>query len=75
MRAARLEVTSLVMMSAWCGYYLAALKTHAPTVSWSLLHAVLGVGLVAGGTAAEGRGSNAGHSHGHVARTHVALEW
>jgi protoheme IX farnesyltransferase len=49
---AKARVTSLVMMSAWCGFYLAAVKAHAPTVSWQLFHAVLGIGLVAGGTAA-----------------------
>ncbi len=46
------RVTSLVMMSAWCGYYLAATKSGVPTASWTTLHAVLGIGLVAGGTAA-----------------------
>ncbi len=49
---AKARVTTLVMMSAWCGFYLAALKSHTPALSWSVLHAVLGVGLVAGGTAA-----------------------
>jgi protoheme IX farnesyltransferase len=46
------RVTSLVMMSAWCGFYLARIKTGAPTLSWALLPAVLGIGMVAGGTAA-----------------------
>ncbi len=46
------RVTSLVMMSAWCGYYLGSIRSGASALSWSLLHAVLGVGMVAGGTAA-----------------------
>ena len=46
------RVTSLVMMSAWCGYYLAATKSGVARLSWTTLHAVLGIGLVAGGTAA-----------------------
>ncbi len=46
------RVTSLVMMSAWCGFYLAAIKSGQPTLSWALFHAVVGVGLVAAGTAA-----------------------
>jgi protoheme IX farnesyltransferase len=48
----KVRVTSLVMMSAWCGFYLAAVKSGVSSVSWSLLHALLGVGMVAGGTAA-----------------------
>lgn len=48
----KLRVTSLVMMTAWCGFYLAAAKNGVTSLSWTLLHAVLGIGLVAGGTAA-----------------------
>src|SRR5574337_1590988 len=49
---AKLRVTSLVTMTAWCGFYLAAAKSGVSSLSWTLLHAVLGIGLVAGGTAA-----------------------
>ncbi len=48
----KLRVTSLVMMTAWCGFYLAAARSGVTSLSWNLLHAVLGIGLVAGGTAA-----------------------
>jgi protoheme IX farnesyltransferase len=48
----KLRVTSLVMMSAWCGYYLGCAKSGASSLNWGLLHAVLGVGLVSGGAAA-----------------------
>lgn len=48
----KLRVTSLVVMSAWCGFYLASMRSGAPSLSWAMLHALLGIGLVAGGTAA-----------------------
>lgn len=46
------RVTTLIMMTAWCGFYFGALKSAAPTVSWMLMHAVLGIGMVSAGTAA-----------------------
>lgn len=46
------RVTSLIVMTAWCGFYFGALKSGTSSLSWGLLHALLGVGLVAGGTAA-----------------------
>jgi len=48
----KLRVTSLIVMTAWCGYYLAELKTGVSSLNWGLLHALLGIGLVSGGTAA-----------------------
>ena len=46
------RVTTLVMMTAWCGAYLAAAKSGIPSLSWTMFHALLGIGLVSGGTAA-----------------------
>jgi len=46
------RVTSLVMMTAWCGFYFGAAKSGQPSLSWSLFNALLGIGLVSGGTAA-----------------------
>ncbi len=46
------RVTSLIMMTAWCGAYFAAQKSGVSSLSWTLLHAVLGIGLVSAGTAA-----------------------
>jgi protoheme IX farnesyltransferase len=46
------RVTSLVMMTAWCGCYMAAAKSDVSSLSFACLNAVLGIGLVAGGTAA-----------------------
>ena len=44
-------VTTLVVMTAGCGYYFGAVKSGVPSVSWGLFHTLLGIGLVAGGTA------------------------
>src|SRR5438477_59764 len=46
------RVTTLVVLTAWCGYYFGRLKSGFPSLSWGLLHALVGVGLVSGGTAA-----------------------
>jgi len=48
----KLRVTSLVVMTAWCGCYFGSLKSGVSSLSWGLLHALLGIGLVSGGTAA-----------------------
>ena len=48
----KLRVTSLIVMTAWCGYFFGA---HQAGVSWftsGLLHALFGIGLVSSGTAA-----------------------
>ena len=49
---AKLRVTTLIIMTAWCGYYFGALKSGVSSLSWGLFHALLGIGLVSGGTAA-----------------------
>ncbi len=46
------SVTSLVVMTAWCGFYFGAFKSGVTSLSWGMLHALLGIGLVASGTAA-----------------------
>jgi heme o synthase len=48
----KLRVTTLVVITAWCGYYFGALKSGTSSLSWSLFQALLGIGLVSGGTAA-----------------------
>src|SRR6202163_578684 len=48
----KLRVTTLVVMTAWCGYYFGAIRAGVSSLSWGLFHTLLGVGLVAGGTAA-----------------------
>src|SRR5438874_9662256 len=46
------RVTSLVVMTAWCGYYFGSFRSGVSSLSIGLFHALLGIGLVAGGTAA-----------------------
>src|ERR1700691_4911764 len=48
----KLRVTSLIVMTTWCGYYFGAQKAGVSSLSWGLFHALLGVGLVSSGTAA-----------------------
>ena len=48
----KLRVTTLIIMTAWCGYYFGALKSGVSSLSWGLFHALAGIGLVAAGTAA-----------------------
>jgi protoheme IX farnesyltransferase len=48
----KMRVTTLVVLTAWCGYYFGCLKAGIPSLSWGLFHALLGIGLISGGTAA-----------------------
>jgi len=48
----KLRITTLVVMTAWCGYYFGSLKSGVSSLSWNLAHVLLGIGLVSGGTAA-----------------------
>jgi protoheme IX farnesyltransferase len=48
----KLRVTSLVVMTAWCGYYFGAARSGVSSLSWGLVQALAGVALVAGGAAA-----------------------
>jgi heme o synthase len=49
---AKLRVTTLIMMTAWCGYFFGAQKSGVSSLSWGLFHALLGIGLASSGTAA-----------------------
>jgi len=46
------RVTTLIVMTAWCGYYFGAQKAGVSSLSWGLFHALFGIALVSGGTAA-----------------------
>jgi len=46
------RITTLIVLTAWCGFFFAARQSGLPAVSWSLLHGLLGIALVASGTAA-----------------------
>lgn len=46
------RVTTLIVMTAWSGFYFGALRSNVTSLSWTLVNALLGIGLVSGGTAA-----------------------
>jgi protoheme IX farnesyltransferase len=46
------RVTTLIVLTAWCGYFLGAHKLGVSSWSLGLVHALLGVALVSSGTAA-----------------------
>ncbi len=46
------RITTLIVATAWCGYFFGAHKSGASALSVGLVHALLGVGLVSSGTAA-----------------------
>jgi len=48
----KLRVTTLIVMTAWCGYFFGAHKAGISWISFGLLHSLLGIGLVSSGTAA-----------------------
>src|SRR5215472_1591853 len=48
----KLRVTSLIVMTAWCGYYFAAHKSGLASFSLGLFHSLFGIALVSSGTAA-----------------------
>jgi protoheme IX farnesyltransferase len=48
----KLRVTSLIVMTAWCGYFFGAHQAGVSWLSWGLFHSLLGIGLVSSGTAA-----------------------
>jgi protoheme IX farnesyltransferase len=48
----KLRVTSLIVMTAWCGYFFGAHRADVPWLSWGLFHALFGIAMVSSGTAA-----------------------
>jgi protoheme IX farnesyltransferase len=48
----KLRVTSLIVMTAWCGYFFGAHQAGISWISWGLFHSLFGIGLVSSGTAA-----------------------
>jgi heme o synthase len=48
----KVRVTSLIVMTAWAGYYMGAAKNGVPSLSWTLLNALWGIGLTSAGAAA-----------------------
>ena len=48
----KLRVTTLIVMTAWCGYFLGAHKAGFSWISWGLFNSLFGIALVSSGTAA-----------------------
>ena len=48
----KLRVTTLIVMTAWAGFYFGAIRSGVSSLSWALFHALLGIGMISGGTAA-----------------------
>jgi heme o synthase len=48
----KLRVTSLIVLSAWAGAYFAAPRAGVAQLSWPVLHALIGISLIAAGSAA-----------------------
>ena len=48
----KLRVTTLIVMTAWVGFYFGAIRSGVSSLSWALFHALLGIGMISGGTAA-----------------------
>jgi heme o synthase len=46
------RVTSLVVLTAWAGFYLACARSGVSALSWRMLCTLVGIGLVSGGAAA-----------------------
>jgi protoheme IX farnesyltransferase len=46
------RVTTLIILTTWCGAYFAAAKSGDSSLSWTVFNALLGIGLVSAGTAA-----------------------
>jgi protoheme IX farnesyltransferase len=47
----KIRVTTLVVITAWCGYYFGRHKSGVPVMGWPLLWALAGIGMVSAGTA------------------------
>src|ERR1051326_4104426 len=48
----KVRVTSLVVITAWAGFYMGAAKSGVSSLRWTLLHALLGIGVTCAGSAA-----------------------
>jgi protoheme IX farnesyltransferase len=48
----KVRVTSLVVMTAWAGYYMGAARSGVSSLTWTLLKALVGIGVTCAGSAA-----------------------
>jgi protoheme IX farnesyltransferase len=50
-RLTKIRVTTLVVITAWCGFFFGQHKSALPVLTIKLLYALAGIGMVAAGTA------------------------
>ena len=48
----KVRVTSLIVITAWAGYYMGAARSGVSSLSWTLVNALVGIGLTCAGSAA-----------------------
>ena len=48
----KVRVTSLVVVTAWAGFYLGSMRSGIPSMHWGLFHTLLGIAFVTGGASA-----------------------
>lgn len=48
----KVRVTALIVVTAWTGFYMGAAKTGVSSLSWTLLYALVGIGMTCAGSAA-----------------------
>jgi protoheme IX farnesyltransferase len=48
----KVRVTSLIVMTAWTGFYMGAAKSGISSLTWTLFHALVGIGVTCAGSAA-----------------------
>src|SRR5215470_6851557 len=48
----KVRVTSLVVITAWAGYYMGAARSGVSSLSWTLVNALVGIGVTCAGSAA-----------------------
>ncbi len=48
----KIRVTSLIVVTAWTGYYMGAARSGISSLRWGLLNALVGIGMTCAGSAA-----------------------
>lgn len=48
----KVRVTALIVITAWAGYYMGAARSGVSSLSWTLMNALVGIGLTSAGSAA-----------------------
>jgi heme o synthase len=48
----KVRVTSLIVMTAWAGYYMGAARSGISSLHWALLNTLVGIGVTCAGSAA-----------------------